>query len=331
MTPIQTIQSGLSDRIHKATFDGKLEAVAALNELREFAEPYFKTLTDREERNRVVGCCYCGDEITRVQDISMPPAECERIIKLCTEHDANCERNPLRAKLHASKSQVTQFMELNASRDQTAEALLNKLHAAEAAGAEMRAAMMNFNHDAVDRTIGRPGDTDCQIAFDPHGSSDNDFAVLGSRLTDIKQWSHDIAGLFEETLNKTTLGTGWHSPEEWNSLKSEQFKLESKIDLLNADIAEAEALDNEAQHGAGEVLRQLAHEKTRADQYTEDNKNLMVALAEARKDSERLEKLVWLIEKGSDVRCSVYEGKIDWSMVDGALAFLKAAAKGGQQ
>ena len=44
MTPTDQIKSGLSDRIHKATMDGKPEVAAYLNEFREFAEPYWKMI-----------------------------------------------------------------------------------------------------------------------------------------------------------------------------------------------------------------------------------------------------------------------------------------------
>ena len=57
MNQIKILISGLSDRIHKATMDGKPEVAAALNEYREFSEPWFARIEEESQQWRMSSVC----------------------------------------------------------------------------------------------------------------------------------------------------------------------------------------------------------------------------------------------------------------------------------
>lgn len=120
-------------------------------------------------------------------------------------------------------------------------AVKDRIAAAEAACAEMRAELEKCTHDAVDSNVGRLGDSDCQVAFDPNGSSGEDFQVLGNHLLRMKQWAQDMADSTQTLLHKTTHGTGWLPPESAALLRATVEQREAEAGLAAASAKALEA------------------------------------------------------------------------------------------
>lgn len=76
--------------------------------------------------------------------------------------------------------------------------------AAERQGQKALKLLAKFDADAQ---FGRPGDSDCQIASDPKGSSDEDFSVLATRLHRMKQWAQDFWSDAQVILSESGVGS----------------------------------------------------------------------------------------------------------------------------
>lgn len=167
------------------------------------------------------------------------------------------------------------------------DAAIVNLHAAEAACAEMRHYIecTGFYHDDACPALATDKEADCECGIS------------------------DLIDRQNEILSKTTLGTGWRSPEEVAKIerqaedyRQETLRWSDSVKKLEQQLAEAQAkCKNRLCEGANAM----------ADSGNDEIAVIRRQLAEARKDSERLEESVDLLHLIAD-HLETAPGPKDW-------------------